>query len=202
MSTNEASRSEKLGLDDRDYSAIFGPPAVFEEEKKTYEQLLTEVSRAVVPGDILAKILVHDYVYHTIDALRVRRILRDLMMVNRYKGLAEILVPLVGRLRAESLADGWAAQKPDVVEEVEKILASAGLNTNSILPQTFSVDLDKVERLQHLIALSEARRDAALHEIHRHRHTLAQTVRRAAQRLEDQQTRFIASAPVDGSTVE
>jgi hypothetical protein len=194
MHTTEASRPEKSRLDHCEYSAIFGPPPVFEDEEKSYQQFLTEVSRAVVPGDLLEKIWVHDFAYHTIEALRLCRITRDLMTVNRYKGLAETLVPLVGRSRAERLADGWAAQKPDVVEEVNKALASAGLNSNSILAQTFFVNLDQVERLEQLIALAEARRNAALHEIHRHRQTLAQTLRRAAQQLEDHQTRFVESA--------
>jgi hypothetical protein len=202
MRTTEASRPGKSRLDHCEYSAIFGPPPVFEEEEKSYEQFLTEVSRAVVPGDLLEKIWVHDFAYHTIEGLRLRRITRDLMMVNRYKGLAEALVPLVGRLRAQTLADGWAAQKPDVVEEVNKTLTSAGLNSNSILAQTFAVNLDLLERLQQLIALSEDRRNAALHEIHRHRQTLAQTLRQAAQELEDRHTRFLESAPIDRTTVK
>ena len=201
MPTTEASRPEKSRLDHCEYSAIFGPPPVFEDEKKSYQQFLTEVSRAVVPGDFLEKMWVDDFAYHTIEALRLRRITRDLMTVNRYKGLAETLVPLVGRVRAQTLADGWAAQKPDLVEEVNRTLESAGLNSNSILAQTFAVNLQQLEELQHLIALSEDRRNAALHEIYRHRQTLAQTLRQAAQELEDRQT-LIESAPIDGKTVK
>jgi hypothetical protein len=146
----------------------------------------------VLPGDILEKIWVHDFAYHTIEGLRLRRT----------KGLAEALVPLVGRLRAQTLAEGWAAQKPDVVEEVNETLASAGLNSNSILAQTFALNLEQLERLQQLIALSEDRRNAALHEIYRHRQTLAQTLRQAAQELEDRQTRLIESASIDGKIVK
>jgi hypothetical protein len=199
MHTTEASRPEKSRLDHGEHSPIFDPPPLFEGEEKSYEQLLKAASRTAMPADFLERIWVHDFAYHTIEGLRLRWITRDLMMVNRYKGLAESLVPLVGRLRAETFADGWAAQKPDVVEEVNKTLASAGLNTDSILAQTFAVNLNQIERLQHLIALSEARRNAALHEIHRHRQTLAQTLRRAAQQIEDHQTRFIESAPIDGT---
>ena len=141
MRTPEASRPEKSRPDHCEYSAIFGPPPVFEEEEKSYEQFLTEVSRAVVPGDLLEKIWVDDFAYHTIEVLRLRRITRDLMTVNRYKGLAETLVPLVAQSRAQTLAP-------------------AGLNSNSILAQTFAVNLQQVEELQHLIALSEDRRKA------------------------------------------
>ena len=72
-----------------------------------------------------------------------------LVKVNAYKGLIETLAPLAGRLRAETLTEGWAARKSDVVEEVNKILTSAGLTTDSILAQTFSVKLDDIERIEH-----------------------------------------------------
>ncbi len=46
-------------------------------------------------------------------------------------GLAESLAPLVGRSQADTLAEQWAAQKPDVDEQVNKILATAGLSMDS-----------------------------------------------------------------------
>jgi hypothetical protein len=118
-------------------------------------------------------------------------------MASAYKGLIETLAPLVGRSQAEPLAEGWMARKSDVVEEVNKTLTSAGLTTDSILAQTFSVKLDDIERIEHLIALAEARRNAALREIDRRRQTLAQKFRQATQPLED---RLIETAPkIDGT---
>jgi hypothetical protein len=76
MRSTEARRPEKLRLDHCEYSAIFGPPAVFEGEEKGYEQFLTEVSGAVRPADVLEKLWVHDFVYDTIEVLRIRRIIR------------------------------------------------------------------------------------------------------------------------------
>jgi hypothetical protein len=123
------------------------------------------------------------------------------MMTNAYKGLTETLSPLVGRMQAETLAEEWAARKSDVVEEVNKILTSAGLTTDSILAQTFSLKMDDIERIEHVMALAEARRNATLREIDRHRQTLGQKLRRAAE-LEDGQFRVIEhTTSIDGANV-
>ena len=123
-------------------------------------------------------------------------------MANAYKGLTETLSPLVGRSQAETLAEGWAARTSDVVEEVNKILTSAGLTTDSILAQTFSLKVNDIERLEHMMALAEARRNATLREIDRHRQTLGQKLRRAAQQLEDGQFRVIEhTTSIDGGNV-
>jgi hypothetical protein len=140
---------------------IFDPPPLFEGEEKSYAQLLAEVSRAVMPADFLENVWVRDFVYLTIEILRLRRITRDLITVNAYKGLSEALTPLLGRSQAETLAEGWAARKSDAVAEVNKTLASAGLSTDSILAQTFAIKLDEIERIGQMAALAEARRNLA-----------------------------------------
>jgi hypothetical protein len=101
---------------------------------------------------------------------RLRRVTVNL--INLYKGLAETLAPIVGRSQADTLAEQWAAQKPDVDEQVNKILATAGLSMDSVLAQTFCIKLNEIERIERLIALAETRRNAALREIERRRHTL------------------------------
>jgi hypothetical protein len=112
------------------------------------------------------------------------------------------LAPLVGRSQAETLAEGWAARKSDVVEEVNKTLTSAGLTTDSILAQTFSLKVNEIERIEHLTALAETRRNATLHEIDRHRQTLGRKLRRAAHQLEDGQLRVIEhTTSIDGANV-
>jgi hypothetical protein len=178
---------------------LFGQLPLFEgEDPKSYDQLLKEISDAVAPADILEEILVHDYGHEQIEMLRYRRLKAELIKVNAYKGLAETLVPLVGRSRAETLAEGWAAHKSDVVEEVDKILTSAGLSTDSILAQTFSVKLDDIERMEQLTTIAQARRNAVPREIDRHRQTLGQRLRRVPQQLEDNQSRLIESTPIHG----
>jgi hypothetical protein len=68
--------------------------------------------------------------------------------------------------------------------------------------QTFSLKLNDIERMQHMMALAEARRNATLHEIDRHRQTLGRKLRRAAQQLEDGQFRVIEhTTSIDGGNV-
>jgi hypothetical protein len=181
-----------------DKQALFGPPPLFDEEHtKVFDQLLTEVSTTVAPLDIFEDIWIRDVVDLTLEIFRLRRLIANLIKVNEYKGLSEALVPLVGRSQAETLAEAWAARKPDVVEKVNKTLASAGLSTDTILAQTFALKVNEIERIQHMIALAEARRNATLREIDRHRQTLGQKLRRAAQQIEDGQLRVIEHATSD-----
>jgi hypothetical protein len=187
------SRQENSRPDYCDHRVLFGPPSLFDGEEKSYDQLLADVCRAVMPADVFEHIWVRDVVDLTVDVLRFRRLRTNLMMANAYKGLSEILTPLVGRSQAETVAEGWAARKSDIVEEVNKTLTSAGLSTDSIMAQTFSLKLSEIERIEHIMALAEGRRNAALHEIDRHRQTLGQRLRQAAQQIEDGQFRVIES---------
>jgi hypothetical protein len=205
MDTTDASRPEKSKPDHGEQLALFGPPPLFDgEDTKIYDELLTGISTAVRPVDIFEDIWVRDVVDVTFDVFRLRRLKANLMTANAYKGLTETLAPLLGRLQAETLAEGWAARKPDVVEEVNKTLTSAGLSTDSILAQTFSVKLDDIEPIEHMAALADARRNATLREIERHRQTLGQRLRQAAQQIEDGQVRVIesTSTSIDGTNVE
>jgi hypothetical protein len=102
-------------------------------------------------------------------------------------------------LQEKTLSEGWLARKPDAVEEVNKVLTSAGLSMDTVLAQTFSVELDAIERINRMIEAAERRRNNCLHEIYRHRETLGQTLRRAVQQLEDGQLRAIESPSIDGT---
>ncbi len=53
------------------------------------------------------------------------------------------------------------------------------------MAETLSVKLDNIERIDRLIASAEARRNAALREVDRHRSAIAQTLRRAIEEPED-----------------
>jgi hypothetical protein len=205
MNRTDATRPETFRPDYGEHSALFGPPPLFDGEDTTiYEQLLTQVFTTVMPTDIFEDIWVRDFVDLTFEVLRLRRLTANLIKANAHKGLSETLAPLVGWSQAETLAEGWAARKPEVVEEVNKTLTSAGLTTDNILAQTFSLKLNDIESIEHMMAVAEARRNATLREIDRHRQTLGQKLRRAAQQLEDGQFRVIESTPasIDGTNVE
>jgi hypothetical protein len=192
MNKTDAGRPEKSEPDRAEHPTLFGPPPLFDgEDTEIYDQLVREISTAVTPADIFENIWVRDVVDLTLEVFRLRRLTANLIKANAYKGLSETLAPLVGWSQAETLAEGWAARKSDVVEEVNKTLTSAGLTTDNILAQTFSLKVNDIERIEHMIALAEARRNDTLREIDRHRQALGQKLRRAAQQLEGGQFRVI-----------
>jgi hypothetical protein len=205
MNATDANRTaQSTGLPDRgEPIQLFGPPPLFEgEDTKAYDELLTRISTVVKPADILEDIWVRDLVDLTWDVFRLRRLKANVMMANAHKGLSEILAPFVGCSHAETLAEAWAARKSDVAEEVDKALASAGLGMDAVMAQTLSLKLDDIERIEHMIAIAEARRNTTLREIDRHRETLGQKLRRAVPQLEDGQLRVIENIPIDGTNAE
>jgi hypothetical protein len=205
MNATDANRTaQSTGLPDRgEPIQLFGPPPLFEgEDTKAYDELLTRISTVVKPADILEDIWVRDLVDLTWDVFRLRRLKANVMMANAHKGLSEILAPLVGSSEAETLAEAWAARKSDVAKEVDKALASAGLGMDAVMVQTLSLKLDDIERIEHMIAIAEARRNTTLREIDRHRETLGEKLRRAVEQLEDRQLRMIESPSIDGTKAE
>jgi hypothetical protein len=205
MNTADANHTaQSTSLPDRgEPIPLFGPPPLFEgEDAKAYDELLTRISTVVKPADILEDIWVRDLVDLTWDVIRLRRLKANVMMVNAHKGLSEILAPLVGSSEAETLAEAWAASKSDVAKEVDKALASAGLSMHAVMAQTLSLKLDDIERIEHMTAIAEARRNTTLREIDRHRETLGEKLRRAVEQLEDRQLRVIESSSIDGTKAE
>jgi hypothetical protein len=181
-------------------SIIFGPLPLWDGENvASYNEFRAKVLADIEPGDVMELVLINDYVDLAWEVLRLRLLLANLMRGNAYKGLAEILSPLKGPLQAKTLSEGWLARKPEAVEEVNKILTAAGLSMDTVMAQTFSVALDAIERINRMIQAAEARRNKCLHEIYRHRETLAQTLRRSVQQIEDGQLRVIESPSIDGA---
>ena len=80
------------------------------------------------------------------------------------------------------------------------MLASAELTMHTVMAQTLALKLDQVERIDRMIMGAEARRNAVLREVDRHRTSLAQVLRQAANNVEDAQFEEIrAKQLVDGN---
>ena len=180
-STTPASLPERVGR-----LALFGPPPLLEgEDTAAYDELLVRISGAVNPADIFEEIWVRDIVDLVWEALRLRRLKANLMTATAYRGLEQILKPLVGFLEEEHLAKAWAARDQSAIKRVDKLLASAGLTMDAVMAQTLSISLDDIERIDRMIATAEVRRNAILREVDRHRTTWGQELRRAAQQAEE-----------------
>jgi hypothetical protein len=186
-STTPASLPERVGR-----LALFGPPPLLEgEDTAAYDELLVRISGAAKPADIFEEIWVRDIVDLVWEALRLRRLKASLMTATAYRGLEQILQPLVGFLQKKKLAKAWAARDQSAIKRVDKLLASAGLTMDAVMAQTLSISLDDIERIDRMIATAEVRRNAILREVDRHRTTWGQELRRAAQQAEDAEFKLI-----------
>jgi hypothetical protein len=76
-------------------SLPFGPPPLIEgEDTAAYDELLTRVSTAVRPRDILEDIWVRDVVDFVWEAFRLRRLKANLITASAHSGLDTVLEPL------------------------------------------------------------------------------------------------------------
>jgi hypothetical protein len=187
--------------------ALFGTPPLLEgENEKAYDQFLVQISATVQPADILEEIWVRNYLDLFWEETRLRRLKTSLMTSSAYKGLEELLRPLIGSrsdpLSFRHLVDGWAAHDASAIERADEILTSANMTMNDVMAQTLSVVLNDIERIDRMIAVSEVRRSAILREIDRHREALGQRLRRAVQQVGDDQLRVVESTSIDGTNTE
>jgi hypothetical protein len=173
----------------------FGPAPLIEgEDAGAYDELLLRISAAVRPTDIFEEIWVRDIVDLVWEAFRLRRLKACLMTAGACKALAQGLAPLVGWAQADGLARSWAARKPGAIGAVEEHLVSAGIGLEGIVAQGLCSQLGNIERIDRMIMAAEARRNAALREIDRHRTTLGARLRQAVVEAEADEVAFAAES--------
>jgi hypothetical protein len=193
------SATENLTAESISEQPLFGPPPLYEgEDTALYYKLLSHVSSTVKPRDFLEQIWLQDLVDVGWEHRRLRRLNASLMTANAYKGLREVLAPIVDWAELDRLCKTWAARKPEAIEAVAKLLASAGLTMDAVMAQTWVVMRNENESISHMIAAAEARWAAILREIDRHRETLGPKL--AVHQLEESQLRVLENGTtIDGT---
>jgi hypothetical protein len=167
--------------------APFGPAPLIEgENAAAYDELLVRISSAVRPADILEEIWVRDIVDLVWEALRLRRLQASLLTGGARRALALLLGPQLGWPQAEGLVRSWAAREPGAVAAVEEHLATAGTALEGLVARGLCIELGNIERIDRMIMTAEARRNAALREIDRHRASLGPRLRQAVLEAEAQ----------------
>jgi hypothetical protein len=153
------------------------PTLLLGEDARGYDELLAEVSRALVPHDVVEDMWIRDVVDLAWDVLRLRRIKANLLRVRARAALYEVIEPLAKD--AFALARGWFAREATAVSWVERALQSAGLSMDTVMAATLRHELEEIERIEAMIANAENRRGTALSEIERHRASFAEKLRAA-----------------------
>jgi hypothetical protein len=143
------------------------------EDPAAYDEFLARLSADVKPRDVIEQILVRDALDQTWEILRMRRLKAGLLT-------SAMLNQLLGKFEPAELMHQWAVRDPDAIEDVNRLLALEGLNVENVAVVALSAEIESFERIDRLIMNAEARRNAALRELERHRTTLAQDLRQAS----------------------
>ena len=148
------------------------------------------VCQALRPSDIIEQIWIRDVVDLVWEVFRLRRLRANLMAAAAYQGMLQILEPLFDA--PGSFAKSWARREESAVQRVEAALAKAGLTMDAVAAASFSARIGDFERLDRLMTAAEGRRNAALHELERHRAGFALRLRRTLQDVEDAEFKVIS----------
>jgi hypothetical protein len=155
------------------------------EDEAQYHRILEEVTRSVRPADIIEHFWVRDVTDLLWEALRLRRLKGSLLHAATRQGLTKVLDPLVGFMKVKALADGWFGGKQWAKQEVDQLLKEAGLSFDIVIAEGLAAKLNDIERIDRMIASAEARRNAVLREISRHRDAVAARLARASEAIEE-----------------
>ena len=96
----------------------------------------------------------------------------------------------------DELVRGYARRESETVALIDEVIIGAGKSLDDLVAQALVRDLDYVERIDHLIAVAEGRRNASLREIDRRRPMLAEMLRPSVQQIEHDELEVIETAPV------
>lgn len=190
-------------IEDAVAQALLGrPPVLHGEDGHAYAGLLARVRADVGPRDILEEFWVRDVVDLLWETLRLRRMKASLVTVATRGALEEVLAPIVNiaapadayefdlnvmlkETPAQELATGWYRREGKAVAEVEKVLSEADLSMDVVAAVALRRSLDDVERIERMIVSAEARRNAVLREVARHRAAFAEGLRRGSRSVRD-----------------
>jgi hypothetical protein len=189
MSRTKIAKIARIGsikLPGSDIDALLGPPPLLPgEDRDAYWALLQRVRTAIKPEDTIEELWLRDLADLAWESLRLRRLKAKLIGASAYKGVQSLIRPIVKFGRDDSLAKGWAAGDPESVREVDEVLAARELDREAISAQTLAIEIDSIERIDRILADTEARRNSVLREIERRRAALAQRVRDVVADIED-----------------
>jgi hypothetical protein len=100
--------------------------------------------------------------------------------------------------RMQELMQGYVQHEPDTVKLVNELLTDAGESMDDFIAEALTKELDKTERIDRSITLTEDRRNASLREIERRRAALGERLRRSMQQIEHNQLPAIETMPANG----
>ena len=175
--------------------ALLGPrPLIDGKDGTNYDVILERISADVAPADFVEDIWVRNVADLVWDSIRLRRLKSQLLQADANEGVERLLASIIDRTRAEELCRKWALGDEEATGEVERLLGRAGLTFDAVMAQTLAARIDDVERIDRMIIIAEARRDAVLREIRSRRLAFGQALCRASEAI-DAEFEDVAPAP-------
>lgn len=183
MRSARKSQSPSKGLNPTEIlelSELLGPPPLLPGESAAdYEALKMRIMSAVKPADAIEHLYVRDVVDLQWDLLRFRRLKAHLLSSSAPIGLAALMSARKYTHFNDTRYASWLNNDPQAVKEIKVLLKHWGLSEQDIHAQTMVKKINEFERLERMASSVEARRNAALRELERHREAVARRLRDA-----------------------
>ena len=100
--------------------------------------------------------------------------------------------------KLKELMRDYARRESGAVALIDELLIGAGKSIDDLVAEALVRALDYVERMDHLTAIAESRRNASLREIDRRRPLLAEMLRSSLQQIESHELEVIETMPAKG----
>src|SRR3569833_2158938 len=168
---------------------VFGPAPLIEgEDEDAYNDILQRISEAIQPKDVFEEIWVREMTDLSWELLRWRRLRVALFAGAAHEGVGAALTPwglYGGGESVNEICRGYTSRDPTAHKKLEEKLASGSV-PEIIQAMTLATRLSEIEQIERLIASSDARRNATLREIGRHRRDAADQLREASRRIDSE----------------
>lgn len=167
------------------------PPLIQGESAEEYNNLLSRVTHAVGPTNVIEAVWVKDIVDLVWESQRLRYLKASLLIIARKAALVRLLRlndrVMDTRVDTEhsALAIRWLSGDNAAWKMLTTALAEQGRDLESIMAQALSDKIRDIEQIDCMIASADARRTKVLTEIERRREAVARRLRAAAADITD-----------------
>ena len=170
-------------------SDLLGPPPLLPSENVAdYEALSVRVIAAVKPTDAIEHLYVRDAVDLQWELMRLRHLKTRFLVSSASVGLKILMNMRMNYVDSDPNYKSWIKNERKGIKNIKSMLSDWGLSEADIHAQTLAKKIDEFERIERLIANAEARRNAALRELERHREAVGRRLKNA---LDTEDAQFV-----------
>ena len=163
------------------------------EQQAVYDELLSQITSALQPRDIIESMYVSDIVDATFEAHRLKNMKVRIVKLEQKEAARQLLRESrppgpdgTAEISEEwQLVEGWWSGDFNSWKVINEIAGREGENLDPFLTRAFSNKLDEVERIDRMIAAQNDKRDRGLRELERRREARVSHQRARTRDVED-----------------